>query len=650
MSQKFCANCGNALSENEKFCAKCGTPAPADADPAPAADAASPIPETVNEPAFTAPVPPPAEVSPVPAEAAAKSGSGAFAKHKGAIIGCAVAAVAIIAVIVVLLCLPKYQKIDAKELFYISFNGINGNGTAVGYLNSEEVTMEKDYNRYRKLLKAAEEDEDSDDEDEDSDGYSKYFSDDKKELLKAYDKAKDKNAAADMKKALLKIKKEEYLLKLKFDKETDLSNGDTVKCTVEYDEDYLKENKIELENTEFEVEVSGLIEGKKLDLFEGFEVKFEGQNEEGRAVFEATNKDKPFILYSNSSSNYKLSNGDSFEVEASVSYSRVEDGVYLDKEDPSKGMYFKYNGEMYIVDKLNETKSFTVSGLKELEEIDVFKDIKFNTKGGVPYLRITSVDKEGCEDAVKDVYFTVETEKKYFQKGDTFKVKASTYSLKRAGYKAAGEVDEDGYVYKEYTIDDSFGTYITTSSTSADVDKLSERFDEFVKKFENQNTNRSSIGSVKFDGKTESFTYEPYADFVILPEGFEDGSISDSDPKNILFRVYKVTATVKKDDESSTKSFLVAFRFQGAYINAKGEGQLDSSYASYSAAESEKALREDFFSKDSKYGEAKQLGKAASSGDDSSKTDDDSSSDESSETGDDSSEDESSEEESSKEE
>lgn len=663
MSQKFCANCGNALGENEKFCAKCGTPAPADAVPETAAPVAepesapapvvenepAPVVENANDSAFTAPVPPPVTDQAVPASPAAAAGS-AFAKHKGAIIGIAAAAVVLIAVIVVIMCLPSYQKIDAKDLFYIQFKGVNGNGTAVGYLNAEEVAVQADYKRYTKLQKAEEDEEEL----EDDDGYSKYFTSDKKELLKAYDKAKNKDAANDMKKALLKIKKEEYLLKIKFDKESGLSNGDSVKCTVEYDEDYLKENKIELTNTEFEIEVEGLVEGKKIDLFDGFNVKFEGRDGEGKATYDSKNKDLPFVDY-DAPYSYNLKNGDSYEVTASIRTYSLEDVNYLDPDDKSKGFYFTYKDTMYVAEKESETKSFTVSGLTELKEVDVFKDIKFNTRGAAPYLTISSVDESDCDEIVADnVYYNIVVDNNGSLKvGDKFKVKASTYGLKNEGYKPAGEVDEDGYAVKEFTIDSSFGFYITDKSTTGDVNNMEETFKSYLEKVENQNKDRSSFGSVQFDGKATEFKFEPAGAYVILSEGFADGSLSSSDVKNILFRLYKVTATVDKDGATSTKEFFMTFRFKNAYINAKGEGVVDG-YASYSASETEDGLKA-FFEEDAETGAAVKIAEGpASSGSNNSKPDDsseeDSSSDESSENSDDSSEDESSEDESSEEE
>lgn len=87
-----------------------------------------------------------------------------------------------------------------------------------------------------------------DENEDDSEDYSDYFSDDKKTLLEVYTKAKDKGEAEDMRDALMKVNKKtgEYKLQLDLSDDENLSNGDKITCTVEYDEDELKEEKSSL--------------------------------------------------------------------------------------------------------------------------------------------------------------------------------------------------------------------------------------------------------------------------------------------------------------------------------------------------------------------------------------------------------------------
>ncbi|MGN0480922.1 MAG: hypothetical protein ACI4EV_05065 [Lachnospiraceae bacterium] len=56
----------------------------------------------------------------------------------------------------------------------------------------------------------------------------------------------------------------------------ELKNGDRVNATVSYDEELLKENKIEFENNTFEIKIENLSEGKKIDIFEKIDVVVAG--------------------------------------------------------------------------------------------------------------------------------------------------------------------------------------------------------------------------------------------------------------------------------------------------------------------------------------------------------------------------------------
>ena len=587
---KFCASCGNPLGENEKFCGKCGTPvaaAPA-AEPAPAPapePAPAPVPEPAPEP-VPAPVPEPVyqavppevpqydagNANSSPAAAAGKNIAAAIGKHKvPIIIGC-VALAAIIAGIIILLNLTKYQKIDAKDIFKVSFKGLNTKGTAVAFLDCSEADP---------YLYDVERDEDGNVIEKE---YSKYFSDAKKDLLKAYDKASDIDEAKDMKDALLSKKKGEYKIKAKLDKSENLSNGDKVNVTVEFDEEELLEAKIKLENTEFEVEVSGLIEAEALDVFEGFEVKFTGQNENGKIEYDDTNSKYPFITYYMSEgSTWDVKNGDKIVFTANISSGKVENYNYLDPDDYNGGCYFTYNGKTYVVSEGSPKKEYTVSGLAEPQKVDVFKDIKFRTQGASPYLKITGVITDDCDSVVKDnVNFYVDDSSATYKVGDTFKIKAYPYSnFKAEGYVPDGEPDSDGYYWKEYTVDDSYGHYITAAAfTEDDRTKIAAKLQETIDKFKTDYVGRSNIGGVSLGGDVKSFGTEKFTTaYVILPNGFEDGTSTDYN-KNVLYYIITMPATVEvtEDDETKevTKDLILAYKLTNACINAAGEADFGS--------------------------------------------------------------------------
>ena len=569
----------------------------------------------------------------------------AIAKHKvPIIIGCA-AVVVIIAAIIILVNLPKYQTIDAQKLFKVKFDGLNGKGTAVGYLNC----LQCDPDPYGQEL--------------DKDGnviekeYSNYFSSEKKDLLKAFDVTDDKDVAIEMRDALLAKTKGEYDLKLELSKSTELSNGDKVTCKVQYDEEELKEAKIKLENTEFEAEVFGLVDAEEIDFFTGFEPSFSGMEESGECTYEEKNPTYPFIsYYISEGSSHNLKNGDNVTFTADIHFSSVENATYLDTEDydPSKGIYFKYNDKTYIIYKTNEQKSFTVSGLTALQEVDIFENIKFNTAGGVPYLKINRVLNDEVSETIRDyVSYYIETgDKSVFNEGDTFKVKAYVSdSIRSAGMKPQGEPDEDGYYWKEFTVDSSMGRFITDKSDAADLEKFKDITDERIEKFKSDYTGRNYIGGLSMNGSIKSFEeFEHVKDYIVLLNGFEDGSIGSYDTKTNLFRIYKATANIEKDGKTSKKAFYTAFKFSGAYIDGAGEAQLESTFVTIYINTKLKELVADNI--ESVSGKMSELGStSADGGDDDSKPEDDSSKEEDDKKDDSSEEDkkdESSEDESSK--
>lgn len=565
MSQpKFCAKCGSQLNENERFCGRCGEPVEAV------------IPEqqsagSVQTPEYTA----------VPTAGAEVSGTKDKKKVMLAVIAAA-AIVLLIVVIIVIINTTKYQKIDAKELFKIEFKGINGLGKCTAALNCPPSdylsSVLGDLGDLGDLGYRG-----TDDEDEDAE-YSDYFSNDKKTLLKVYTKAKDKGEAEDMRDALMKINKKsgKFEMTLDLSEDSGLSNGDKITCTVEYYEDDLKEAKIKLTNTEFEVEVKGLNEGTKLDIFEDFNVKFSGIDGKGEADYPRNSEKYPFISYCHEISKYELSNGDTFTVEGYINIYDVGDIEDIDPYDSDSGKYFTYENVTYIVENLSGKKDFVVEGLTELEEIDVFEGIEFKTKGALPRLRITDVITEGCPDIVKEnVNFHVEDSDKEYKAGDKFVIKAYVYSsLEKEGYKAVGTKDSDGYYTKEFTVDEaSYSKYLTADSPYEDFEKLDDFFAEQVKEFKQDNLNSSFIiGLSSFDGKITSFesfelenTY--YAD---LPE---KNSIFSSGADSCVYRVYKVK--VKLDDKKkSTETFYVSFEADGPYLTTDGKAEVSSGYVS----------------------------------------------------------------------
>lgn len=536
---KFCSKCGAPLSENEKFCGKCGTPVAemqmaGNAPQQPTAQQVQPTAQPVQpqQPNFAAQQPVKQKSEP--------GAAGVWVKNHIPLLSIIAAAVVLIIVAIIIICnIFKYQVIDAKDLFRIDFKGLNSCGTAISSLNNKDS--------YESAVMSNMESEDSfysyDDYDKIGDlkdsEFSNYLSSNKSDLEEAWTKAGSRKKAEKMRDYLLDKKAD---LKIKLDKDKNLSNGDKIKCTVKYDEDYLKKKEIKLKDTEFEIEVKGLEDGEKIDLFAGINVSFEGSDGLGYAVVDSADDAINFISYSydyekTRSYSASLSNGDKFAVTATVSHAKKAGDKY----------WCKSNDKYYIFDKEEDTKEYEVSGLKELEGIDPFEGIKFRYSYASPYLYIKGVDDSSDISDKLDgyrVYYEIE-DGVDLKPGDTFKVKAYMYStdaekLADDGYKLAGDKDEDGYITKEYTVDDKFPTYVNADDAAAAEKALAGRFTTAIRKIKSDKFISFNVGDGYYSYRTIS-SVDYVESYVRTNKAESESNIDYYDAKADIVSIYKIT-------------------------------------------------------------------------------------------------------------
>lgn len=571
----FCPKCGAQLDGNTKFCGNCGAPIeqeamqPAGNVPENAASAAveSTVPQNGNFipgggngnfiPAGGASV----NAGTMPADngAAAVKKPNAFVekiKKNPMILAIAGAAlVAVIVLIVVIANITKYQKIDAKDLFRVEFEGINTCGKATAELNCYEeyyyssldaADKLKDTlgDEYADLLEDFDYEDELEDMDED---VSPYFSLNEEKFLDAWSKADDKSEANSMRKALMKTdKKGDYRIKCKIENNKNLKNGDKVKCVVTYDEEYLKQYNIKLKNTEFEVEVKGLDDGKEVDFFDGVEVTFTGIDGNGYANVDTYNAMYPFSFDYDTSSN--LSNGDKFKITARC---------YYDMHKAGDKYWFEYDDEYYITADKEQVKEYEVKGLTEVQEIDPFKGLAFETQRGTPFLRVTGVDTSGCDSMVESyVSFVIENGESLDQ-GGKFTVKAiDRYGyLADEGYKLAGTPDADGYVSKEFTVDASYTAYVTSANGIEAMDSFQSAIDDKIQDIRKDVKGASYIYGVDLEGKVDSITsLEKVDTYVAFNNKTNYDSLGWSEYVNRVINVYKIEVKVD-DDKVKNQTF-----------------------------------------------------------------------------------------------
>ena len=603
MAQRFCQVCGNALSENEKFCAACGSPvdaapvnaapadeaevqtAPADAQAAveQAAQAASQAAEQAAQQQTQQFEDPSAQFATaampqaVPAAGAGSNIGATLAAKKGILIAAAALIVVIIVAVVVITNLTKYQTIDAKELVRVDFAGVNGKGTATAVLNTDHRVYDEKTGKTN-TVKGSDFLVSSDDDDY------------KDRLLGAYSKAKNKNKAKDMQDVLTDRDKDGELANISFELSEDknLSNGDKVTVTVDFDEKELKEGSIKLENTEFEVEVEGLDVVEELDPFAYADVTFEGFDGHGEVKVEA--KDVPdelkdYISYSKSykeDEGYKtndLSNGDKVQIVANIygnySIDENDDVCYIKTKD---GKIYDFG---YVKDQ-ELTKDYEVSGLTELKEYDPSADVKLTFSGYGPY-KISGIDNEGISEDIREyIYFSYDYDKTY-KVGDDVEFKAYAYGdLTNAGYKLKGTPDDDGYcTYSIKLTEDMVPVLI---SKAADAKKLSDEteklFKEKIDSFKDSYEGYSSISKAD---------YEVSKNILAVVK-----NPSDYGARSIYARIYKLNV-VYTDKTKKTEYIMV---YGNDLVKSNGEVVITDTYLNSTSRDNIKDLESYWSDKD----------------------------------------------------
>ncbi len=477
----------------------------------------------------------------------------------------AVLLVVLIVAIIIIVNVTKYQRIDAKDLFKFEYDGLDGYGTVEASFNAYDDYVYSISSAKSSLSSlAGMSGLDADDLDDLEDFYdelaeessksgekiSPYFSLDEKTLLGAWTKAKTRDEALEKVNALLKKnKKGNYYIKCKFDKKKNLKNGDKVKVTVEYDEEYLKEYKIKLKNTEFEVTVKNLDDGIEYDPFseDNFEVTFSGVDGQGRMDY-YNNSDIYYfdISYDKYSD---LSNGD--KVTFTAEY------YYGDLKKAGDAYIFEYDDEYYIIKDKKITKEYEVTGLTEVQEIDPFEGIEFEYSLASPFLEVDRVNTDNLDEMLQNyVSYSIEGDADNLKVGDTFTVKAYDYwgDLADEGYKLKG-ADSDGSVTKEFTVEDDVPKFVTQANGTDAYNSLGSVVDDKITDLRKDIADGYIYG-VDIDGKIDSITSFELTDVYVA---FTDKSNYDSwDDTNILYGLYKVEVTTKDSDDKAGKTAFYA--------------------------------------------------------------------------------------------
>lgn len=342
------------------------------------------------------------------------------------------------------------QTLDFKEITDIQFNGLNGKGT-VSISENDKIYENNDF------------------------------------LEQLYPDNSSKKAKEKLTDLLNDVK-------YTFSKETELSNGDEITVKIEYDNDKIKKDELTVENKEFTVTVSGLAEGTQIDPFDGLQIIYSGLSGNGHAVFDSSNCNEfvqEYVTFGYTKEN--LSNGDTVTVSANYSAKIAE--------------------EQFIIIE-NETKEFTVSGLKEPVELDPFEKLSITYTGASPYIKAVA-DSTKCDSMVNQ-YIQFNIEDKYLRNGDTFTVSAVYNEY---------DAEENGFIVKKdthtYTVENQ-PEYVT-SLDGLDLKALQTELDDKLTSFTAANEGDYRFADV-YMGYFQSIAEKKYriAYLVSLKTSFED--------------------------------------------------------------------------------------------------------------------------------
>lgn len=182
--------------------------------------------------------------------------------------------------------------------------------------------------------------------------------------------------------------------------------------------------------------------------------------------------------------------------------------------------------EDYKIEFTGSEKKFTVEGLKEVEEIDLFEGVEVKFEGFAPYVKAT-LSTQSSNNVVY-VNYTID-KRENLTVGDTVVVTAEydAESLLHQGYIAMADT-------KEFVLSECDRYVMELADIPSDtVDKMNKQFeDAFLAQVANTWRNKDAVESIEFMG----------AYLLTEKEGVGSGV------KNAYYGVYRISVTV--DGES----------------------------------------------------------------------------------------------------
>lgn len=293
-----------------------------------------------------------------------------------------------------------------------------------------------------------------------------------------------------------------------------IKNGDIITVNVSYDKWALLKKGIRLENTKFDIKVTGLTSSSTIDPFSNIKYIFTGVDGFGKVSLD-TSKCSDAVLDNfeyTISPNANLSEGDKVTVIAK----------YTGKSYDDRSGTFEYGGRFYSCSK-ESRKDITVSSLSSVETLDPFENVTVKYEGTDPFLSISGYDTSQANKVIS-TYFDFEASKsKNLKSGEVITVKAVYKTVNEKQYTDK-DLESAGYVLlkteRTYTVSGNVAKY-AKKSTDFDANKISESFSAFLtpyKKDKNKVQLLKCCFGLRKNNKTE-LPYNKYYEVYEITEG-----------------------------------------------------------------------------------------------------------------------------------
>lgn len=297
-------------------------------------------------------------------------------------------------------------------------------------------------------------------------------------------------------------------------KMTGIKNGDIITVKVSYDRWALLKKGVRLENTEFDIKVTGLTTGATLDPFKNVKCVFTGIDGYGTAEVDlskctaAVTDNFSYTV----SPNMNLSEGDTVTITASYKG---------ESYDESTGI-IEYGGKFYSISKQSR-KTVTIGELTAVSTLDPFEGVTITYEGIDPYLKITGFNTSASPKAVKQFFDYEASATENLKAGQVITVKAVYKTVDGKQYTDK-DLEKAGFTLlkteRTYPVSDAVSKY-AKSTADFDMNKVAESFSAYLSKYKTGSNKVSLVKNffgVKKDPKT-SLAYNRYYEIYKIEEG-----------------------------------------------------------------------------------------------------------------------------------